>query len=115
MKQLLSLAALAVAITFTSCGDKSLSGKAASAMCNCPAAKELISLTKEMAKATDEQKMEMMGKIMGISSQLETCVKDVKAESGKLEGAAKDAFKKEFQEKMTKSCPELATAMFDKK
>jgi peptidyl-tRNA hydrolase len=110
MKQLLPLA-LAAAFILSSCGDKSLSSKAAKAMCNCPASKELLSLTKEIAKAEDSKKMDIAAKLMEITPKIEICIKDVKAESDKLTGEAKEAFQKEFQEKMSTTCPELATAL----
>jgi hypothetical protein len=109
MKKLLAIAIVASAFTFTSCGDKSLSGRAASAICNCPALKEMAAIGKEMEANKDkpEKAMELTGKIMALAPKIGECTKSLEAESEKLSAEDKAKFETEVQEKIAKSCPDL--------
>jgi hypothetical protein len=109
MKKLLAIAIVASAFTFTSCGDKSLSGRAASAMCNCPALKEMAALGKEIEANKDkpEKAMELTGKMMGLGAKIQECTKDIEAEVEKLSAEDKKKFTTEMQEKVQKVCPDL--------
>jgi hypothetical protein len=109
MKNLFSVAILAAAFAFTSCGDKSLSARAASAMCNCPVTKDIAALEKEMEvnKDNPEKLLELNSKIVILTSKARECDKDIITEFEKLSGDDKIKFQIEMKEKMQKTCPDL--------
>lgn len=109
MKNLCSGVILIAAFAFTSCGDKSLSGRAASALCNCSAVKEMSALKKEMEANKDksEKLLELNGKIVILISKTSACDKDITTEFEKLSRDDKIKFKIDTKEKMQKSCPDL--------
>jgi hypothetical protein len=106
MKKLLAIAIVASAFTFTSCGDKSLSGRAASATCNCPALKEMSALSKEK-DANPEKAMEATAKLMELMPKIQECTKGIEEEVKKLSADDMKKFQAEMQEKVQKSCPDL--------
>jgi hypothetical protein len=95
--------------------DKSLSGRAATALCNCQAVKDFINLKAEIAAASEEEKKEMIGKIIVLSQEMKSCLKDINKEAEKLKEDEKELFQKQLEAKMMKSCPDLAKKLFEDK
>lgn len=137
MKNLFSIAILAATFAFSSCGNKpadaantaattttsasttatpapaadnSLSGRITAAMCNCPAMKEMAAISKEIEanKNNQEKATELTGKIMELSPKMDECTKSFVAEVNAMSEEDKKKLEIEMQEKLTKTCPELA-------
>jgi hypothetical protein len=123
MKNLFAVAILAVAFTFTSCGNKaaetttdvdnSLSGRAAIATCNCSAMKEMVAIGKEIKanKANEDKAIALTGKMMELIPKIQECTKSFMAEVNALPEADKLKFEAEMKKKMAKSCPDLLPNM----
>jgi hypothetical protein len=136
MKNLFSVAILAAAFTFASCGNKpadsantaaatttsatttatptpaadnSLSGRGVLAVCNCPAFKEIAALEKEKNSSKDnpDKLQELSNKIMELSTKSQECTKVIMEELIKLSEEDKMKFETEMQEKLAKTCPDL--------
>jgi hypothetical protein len=108
MKNLLAIAIVASAFTFTSCGDKSLSGRAATVVCNCPVMKEIADLNK-VQETDPEKNMANMAKAMQLMEKVKDCpgVSAIDEEVKKLSADDMKKHQTEMQEKVQKSCPDL--------